>query len=81
VRLVGAKSNRDGIGARVKVGNQVRTMTSSIGYASSSHAGLHFGLGKSPGPVRVEIDWPSGTKQMIDEVQLNRIVEIREPHP
>ena len=45
VRLVGTKSNRDGIGARVIVGNQVRTMTTAVGYASSSHAGLHFGLG------------------------------------
>jgi hypothetical protein len=78
VRLVGTKSNRDGIGARVKVGNQVRTMTSSIGYASSSHAGLHFGLGKSPGPVRVEVEWPSGTKQVVDDVKPNQVTEIRE---
>jgi len=78
VRLVGTKSNRDGIGARVKVGNQVRTMTSSIGYASSSHAGLHFGLGKSPGPVRVEVAWPSGTKQVVDDVKPNQVTEIRE---
>ena len=45
MRLTGTKSNRDGIGARVIVGNQVRTMTTAMGYASSSHAGLHFGLG------------------------------------
>jgi len=78
VRLVGTKSNRDGIGARVKVGNQVRTMTSAIGYASSSHAGLHFGLGKSRGPVRVEVEWPSGTKQVVDDVKPNQVTEIRE---
>ena len=54
VRLVGTKSNRDGIGAVVSVGNQVRTMTTAMGYASSSHAGLHFGLGASAdlGPRR-----------------------------
>src|SRR4051794_30009956 len=45
VRPVGTKSNRDGIGARIVVGDQVRTMTTSIGYASSSNAGVHFGLG------------------------------------
>ena len=49
MRLVGTKSNRDGIGARVIVGNQVRTMTTAAGYASSSHAGVHFGLGTADG--------------------------------
>ena len=78
VRLVGTTSNRDGIGARVKVGNQVRTMTSSIGYASSSHAGLHFGLGKSSGPVRVEVEWPSGIRQIVENVKPNGVVEIKE---
>lgn len=78
VRLVGTKSNRDGIGAVVRVGNQVRTMTTSIGYASSSHAGLHFGLGTSPGPVRVDIEWPSGTKQVMEEAKVDRVLEIVE---
>ena len=78
VRLVGTKSNRDGIGAVVRVGNQVRTMTTSMGYASSSHAGLHFGLGSSNGPVRVEVEWPSGAKQVMDDVTVDRVVEIAE---
>jgi hypothetical protein len=78
VRLVGVKSNRDGIGARVKVGNQVRTMTTAMGYASSSDAGLHFGLRKGSGPVRVEVEWPSGTKQVAEEVKPNQVMEIRE---
>jgi hypothetical protein len=78
VRLIGTKSNRDGIGARVTVGNQVRTMTTSVGYASSSHAGLHFGLGKSPGPVRVDVQWPSGAKQVVEDVELNQVTTIRE---
>ena len=78
VRLVGAKSNRDGIGARVIVGNQVRTMTTAMGYASSSHAGLHFGLGNLDAPVRVEIQWPSGTRQVVDDVKVNQVIEIRE---
>lgn len=78
VRLIGTKSNRDGIGARVTVGNQVRTMTTSIGYASSSHAGLHFGLGSAPGAVRVEVEWPSGAKQVVEDVELNQVTTIRE---
>ena len=76
VRLVGTKSNRDGIGARVIVGNQVRTMTTAVGYASSSHAGLHFGLGAAHGIVRVEVQWPSGTRQMVENVKTNQVLEV-----
>ncbi|MGH9372179.1 MAG: CRTAC1 family protein [Vicinamibacterales bacterium] len=78
VRLAGTTSNRDGIGARVTVGTQVRTMTTSIGYASSSHAGLHFGLGAAAAPVRVEVLWPSGLKQTVEDVKVDRVVEIKE---
>ncbi len=78
VRLIGAKSNRDGIGARVIAGGQVRTMTTAAGYASSSHAGLHFGFGTAPEPVRVEIQWPSGTRQAIENVKTNQVLEVTE---
>ena len=78
VRLAGTKSNRDGIGARVIVGNQVRTMTTAMGYASSSHAGLHFGLGAVEGPVRVEVQWPSGITQTIENVKVNQVLEVTE---
>ena len=78
VRLIGTKSNRDGIGAVVKVGNQFRTMTTAMGYASSSHAGLHFGLGKSSDAVRVEVEWPSGTKQVVEGVKADTVVTIHE---
>jgi len=79
VRLIGTKSNRDGIGARVLVGSQVRTMTTAMGYASSSHAGLHFGLGSQAGPVRVEVQWPSGVKQTLENVEVNRVLDVVEP--
>ena len=78
VKLVGTKSNRDGIGARVTVGQQVRTMTTAVGYASSSHAGLHFGLGPDAASVRVEVQWPSGVRQIVDGVKTNQVVEIKE---
>jgi len=78
VKLIGAKSNRDGIGARVTIGRQVRTMTTAVGYASSSHAGLSFGLGTSTDPVRVEIQWPSGTRQVVEGVKTNQVIEIKE---
>ncbi len=79
VRLAGTKSNRDGIGARVTVGDQVRTMTTAVGYASSSHAGVHFGLGSAGGPVRVEVQWPSGVRQVLEDVKTNQVLEIKEP--
>ena len=78
VRLIGAKSNRDGIGARVTIGNQVRTMSTAAGYASSSHGGLHFGLGSSASPVRVDVEWPSGAKQAIENVGVDQVLEVRE---
>jgi hypothetical protein len=78
IKLVGTKSNRDGIGARVTIGQQVRTMTSAVGYASSSHAGVHFGLGAGTDTVRVEIQWPSGIRQAVDNVKTNQTIEIKE---
>jgi len=78
VRLTGTRSNRDGIGARVIVGNQVRTMTTAMGYASSSHAGLHFGLGNVAEVDRVEVVWPSGTRQVVEHVKTNQVLTIRE---
>jgi len=78
VRLAGTRSNRDGIGARVTIGNQVRTMTTAAGYASSSHAGVHFGLGNTTGSVTVRVEWPSGVRQIVQNVELNRVVEIKE---
>ncbi len=79
VKLVGTRTNRDGIGARVIVGDQVRTMTTASGYASSSHTGMHFGLGDAAGPATVRVEWPSGVKQTVEGVARNQRMEIREP--
>ena len=78
VRLRGTRGNRDGLGARVTVDQQVRTMTSASGYASSSHAGLHFGVGGAEEVPRVEIEWPSGVRQVIENVRTNQILEVTE---
>ena len=78
VRLRGTKSNRDGIGARITIGNQTRLVTTSAGYASSSHAGAHFGLRDGPERVRVEVQWPSGGKQVVENVETNRVMVIEE---
>jgi enediyne biosynthesis protein E4 len=79
LKLTGTKSNRDGIGARVRIDKQVNHMTSACGYASSSHFGVHFGLGKVEEIPSLEIRWPSGIVQVLKDVKANQILEVREP--
>lgn len=78
VKLTGRKSNRDGIGARLRIGKQYNEMTSAVGYASSSHTPVHFGTGDA-GRVEVEIVWPSGIKQILRNVSTDRILAVHEP--
>lgn len=79
LKLTGTKSNRDGIGAQVRIGNQHNHMTSACGYASSSHFGVHFGLGKMKNIPSLEIKWPSGITQALKDVKTNQILPVREP--
>jgi len=79
LKLHGTRSNRDGIGARVRIGNQVNQMTSIVGYASSSHFGVHFGLGAAKQVDRIEIRWPSGIQQVLRAVRTNQVLEVTEP--
>ena len=80
VRLVGTESNRDGIGATVRAGRQANVMTSAVGYASSSHDGVHFGLGASE-DIAVQVTWPGGTVQDLGRVSANQVLEVREELP
>jgi hypothetical protein len=79
LRLIGQKSNRDGVGARIRVGSQWNQMTSSTGYASSSLHAVHFGLGTTDGPQSVEIIWPSGAKQTLPDVAVRKVTTVTEP--
>jgi hypothetical protein len=79
IRPVGTRSNRDGIGTRVILGDQVRTMTTAVGYASSSDAGVHFGLGSAAAVPRIELQWPSGTRQVLENVKADQVLEVKEP--
>ena len=78
VRLLGTESNRDGMGATVLAGRQANLMSSAVGYASSSHDGVHFGLGESE-DIAVQVTWPSGTVQDLGRVSANQALEVREP--
>jgi len=78
-KLVGTKSNRDGIGTEIRLLDQYNTMTTSVGYASSSYSGVHFGLGKAEKLDKVEILWLSGTRQVLTDVEVNQVLEVVEP--
>ena len=82
-KLQGTKSNRDGIGARIKVvtksGAQYNHMTTNAGYASSSAGPVHFGLGANATAELVEIRWPSGVVQQMRDVAGDRVVAVKEP--
>ncbi len=84
VRLVGTRSNRDGLGARVRViaGERVFTQIydGKSGYLSQSSLPLYFGLGNAARADRVEIEWPSGQRQVVKEaIPSNGLLTVVEP--
>jgi enediyne biosynthesis protein E4 len=82
LRLTGSKSNRDGIGAKVKMttrsGAQFNHVTTSVGYGCSSDPRVHFGLGMDDAAARIEITWPSGHVQVEENVKADQIITITE---
>lgn len=83
VALQGTKSNRDGIGARIKLvsksGTQYNHMTTSVGYASSSDVPVHFGLGADTTADLIEIHWPSGVVQTLKKIPADQVLHVKEP--
>jgi hypothetical protein len=81
LKLVGQRSNRDGIGAWIKVrtaaGEQWNQVTTAVGYASASDVRVHFGLGAYERAL-VEVHWPSGVVQELGEISGDRYVTVRE---
>jgi enediyne biosynthesis protein E4 len=76
--LLGAKSGRDAVGARVRVGRQLHTVTTAAGYASSVRAPVHVGLGAATRVEQVEITWPGGATQVLRDVESNTRLVVRE---
>ena len=84
IRLTGTRSNRDSIGARVKVttaGGRVFQdwVSTSVGFLSSSQRTLHFGLGSETKIVEVEARWPSGVSVRVPAPAVDRVLTIMEP--
>jgi hypothetical protein len=81
VRLVGTKSNRDGIGGVVRIesasGKQWAMVRSGSSYCSQSDLAVTFGLGKDTSAT-VEVDWPGGAKQPLGSVTADQRISVDE---
>jgi hypothetical protein len=82
VRLIGKESNRDGVGARLSLTSGARTQIREV-KAGSSYLGQndlrqHFGLGAATHADRLQVRWPNGRRDTIEDVPANQIITIRE---
>jgi len=82
IRLVGTRSNRSAIGARVRIvaagESQLQQVTSGSSFLSQSDLRLHFGLGAAKSADRLEVLWPSGARDNFPNVPANQFIRIRE---
>jgi hypothetical protein len=84
VNTVGTSSNRDGIGARIRVVGesgfeQYGIVTTAGSYQSANDKRVHFGLGQDKRAKLVEILWPSGIEQRIEDVAADQLLTVKEP--
>ena len=84
LNLIGHKSNRDAIGAEVKLISadglpQYATVSTSGSYLSASDRRVHFGLGSAASAKSIDIHWPSGIRQRLEGISADRILTIDEP--
>ena len=84
IKTVGTVSNRDGLGATIKIVGasgfeQWGYVTTTCSYLSACDPRVHFGLGADDKASALEIRWPSGTRQVLNHVQANRILTVTEP--
>lgn len=81
--FTGTKSNRDAVGVKVKIEyggkTQVAQKRSTAGYLSQNDPRLHFGLGNAEMIEKIEVRWPSGNKQTLENIKVNQILNIVEP--
>jgi hypothetical protein len=82
ILTVGVRSNRDGIGAKIRVTTRSGTfynhVNTAVGYGGASDRRVHFGLGEED-HGSVQITWPSGIVQTLDDVAADRLLVVREP--
>ncbi len=85
LKLIGVKSNRDGLGTKIKIttasSSQYNHATTALSYNSSSDKRVHFGLGSAAVVDAIELTWPSGIKQILKNVKADQIVTVTESAP
>jgi hypothetical protein len=84
LRLRGRRSNRDGIGALLHVVGdagraQWNRVTTAVGYGSSSDRTVFFGMGADATARSIEIQWPSGVRQSLENIRCDRSIAVQEP--
>jgi hypothetical protein len=83
VKLVGSKSNRDGIGARLEIVAGSKRWTAErvagSGYLSQDDTRVHFGLGAVTQVDKIAIHWPDGRDQVVEKPALDRVITVEEP--
>jgi hypothetical protein len=84
VDTVGSSSNRDGIGAKVRMvsesgAEQYGFVSTASSYLSASDKRVHFGVGKDRRIKSLEIRWPSGIVQELKDVETNQVLTVKEP--
>jgi enediyne biosynthesis protein E4 len=84
-KLVGTKSNRDALGARIKISaggiNQIREIAGGGSYLSQSDLRANFGLGEATQIETIEVNWPSGAHQTFQNVPADHFYQITEGRP
>jgi enediyne biosynthesis protein E4 len=85
IHTAGTRSNRDGIGARVRIttprgASQYGYVSTASSYLSASDVRLHFGLGEATEVREIQVAWPSGRLQTVSSVRANQAITITEPN-
>jgi len=82
IKTIGTKSNRDGIGARLKCvtadGSQIDEVRSGGSYYSQNDLRVHFGVGKNQRIKTIEIRWPSGQLETLSDLAVNQLITVKE---
>ena len=82
IKTIGVKSNRNGIGVRIKCitedGSQIDEVRSGGSYYSQNDLRVHFGLGKNPKVKTVELQWPSGQVDTLSNIAANQLIIVKE---
>jgi enediyne biosynthesis protein E4 len=82
IRVIGTKSNRSGIGTRLTLTTggrrQLREVQSGSSYLTQNDLRAHFGLGVANRSERLEIRWPSGVTEVVQDLPANHVITVRE---